>query len=96
MPKIDTQNGCHDRAVDTQGGSLLRMRRTWCHASAIMAEKDVVSDPLPPSTSFAAWVQEHGGDEQFVSLLAVHGFSSKLSLGNLDVVLWKQRDCWSS
>ena len=45
----------------------------------------LVSDPLPPSTSFAAWVQEHGGDEQFVSLLVLQGFSSKLSLGNLDV-----------
>ena len=52
-----------------------------------MAEEDLTlpaADPSPP-LAFAAWVQEHGGDEQFVGILTAHGFSSKLSLSNLDV-----------
>ncbi len=35
-------------------------------------------------TPFATWVQEHSGDDQFLSILTEHGFSSELSLGNLD------------
>lgn len=34
---------------------------------------------------FATWVHEHGGDSQFLAILTEHGFTSKLSLGNLDV-----------
>ena len=30
---------------------------------------------------FSVWVQEKGGDAQFISVLASFGFTSKLSLG---------------
>ena len=44
-----------------------------------------VSDSSPQLTTFEVFVRNQGGDEQFLSILAKHGFTSKLSLGNLDI-----------
>ena len=37
------------------------------------------------SSEFAVWVMENGGDEALVRLLKENGFTSKLSLGHLDL-----------
>ena len=36
------------------------------------------------SDSFEKWVRENGGDDKLIELLKANGFTSKLSLGNLD------------
>ena len=36
------------------------------------------------SDSFEKWVRENGGDDELIELLKANGFTSKLSLGNLD------------
>ena len=37
-----------------------------------------------PSDDFEKWVRENGGDDELIELLKGNGFTSKLSLGNLD------------
>ena len=34
--------------------------------------------------TFEVWIKENGGDDDLIDLLKVHGFTSKLSIGNLD------------
>ena len=36
------------------------------------------------SDSFEKWVRENGGDDDLLELLKTNGFTSKVSLGNLD------------
>lgn len=51
----------------------------------ISAQGDDVSDSSPQLTAFNVFVRNQGGDEDFMAILAKHGFTSELSLGNLDI-----------
>ena len=42
------------------------------------------SGAFSSSDSFEKWVRENGGDDELIELLKANGFTSKLSLGNLD------------
>ena len=53
--------------------------------SLVSMSEQAGSSTSSNGTSFEEWIRANGGDDEFVKLLLDNGFTSKLSLGNVDL-----------
>ena len=53
--------------------------------SLVSMSEQAGSSTSSSGTSFEEWIRANGGDDEFVKLLLDNGFTSKLSLGNVDL-----------
>ena len=72
------------RSRDLSGSA--RMLGTCRPSSTKMAGNGESAAPVESGSvsSFEEWLRDNGGDDELIDLLKTHGFTSKLSLGNLD------------